>query len=97
LRTCADWGILQDTAAKGVYRAGPVQQVQLPELKGWLIEAVLRSRGSEASALRALTETPALFPFAFGLTSLAEIRPHERLEWFRQGVSEDMVALHKTG
>lgn len=97
LRTFADWNVLADTAEKGVYLSGPVQTLKDPGLRGWLIEAALRSSGTDVGALRALTETPAFFPFALAATSVADIGAHARLEWFRQGVSEDMVALREAG
>jgi hypothetical protein len=80
---------------KGVYSQAPVRPVQSQDLRGWLIEAALRSSDADAYALRALVEMPRFFSFAIASTTAVEIDAHTRLEWFRQGVSEDMVTLRR--
>lgn len=97
LRTFADWGALLDTKDRGVYSPAPLRQVQQQDLRAWLIETALRSSGADACSLRSLIEMPRFFPFAIAPTSAVEIGTRGRLEWFRQGVSEDMVTLRRAG
>jgi hypothetical protein len=95
LRTFAAWGALDDTTEKGIYVSSPIQMVDDPELKVWLIEAALHASGENIAAMRALAETHAFFPFVLAPATVADIYSHTRLDWFRQGVSEDMVALRQ--
>lgn len=95
VRSFVDWGVLCDTSDKGVYVAAPSRAIMEAALTAWLVEAALWAGRSEVVALRTLVETPALFPFALKANP-ADIGLNSRLEWFRQGVAEDMVALKKT-
>lgn len=97
LRTFSDWGVLEDTCARGLYTAPPPRPIDDPALKSWLVEATLRASGSPVASLRTLAQGPSLFPFTLSGISAAEIQAHARLDWFRQGLSEDMLALRQTG
>lgn len=95
LRTFVDWHALRDTSDKGVYEPAPPQPIANSAAKAWLVEAILRASGSNVGALKSLSDTAALFPFATHAVSVTDIGANNRLEWFRQGVSEDMIALRK--
>lgn len=92
LRCFVDWGVLEDTGEKGVYQAAPVQLVEDKKLAAWLIEAAMVASGSDAGALKAIAQSPALFPFAFGVNT-TDSAGNDRLELFRQGLDEDMIML----
>jgi hypothetical protein len=93
LRCFVDWGVLQETMEKGIYQAAPVQSVKDKKLAAWLIEAGLVASGSGSGALKAIAQSPALFPFAVSLLNIIDLEGDGRLEFFRQGLDEDMVTL----
>ena len=57
------------------------------------VRAVLIASGIHAGSLSAMVQSPALFPFALGPLSATHVEPHNRIELFRQGLDEDLVAL----
>lgn len=93
LRSFIDWGVLQDTAEKGVYQAGPVKILKDPELAAWLIEATLIASDSQSKPLQVIVQSPILFPFSITLPSSSQLEQNDRLELFRQGLDTDMVSL----
>lgn len=94
LRCFVDWGVLQDTGEKGVYQAAPVRLVEDKKLAAWLFEAAMVASGSDAGALKAIAQSPVLFPFANVSLNITDLAANDRLELFRQGLDEDMVILH---
>jgi hypothetical protein len=97
LRCLVDWHVMQETQQKGVYQATPARLVQDKRLVAWLTEAVLTTSGTETSALKALIQTPALFPFRIASLYASDLEAHDRLELFRQGLDEDMVTIRRNG
>jgi hypothetical protein len=97
LRCFVDWGVMQETQKKGVYQAAPVRPVLDKPLAAWLTEATLIASGSDTSALKTLIQTPALFPFSMAPLYAADLDGHDRLEFFRQSLDEDMVTLRSNG
>jgi hypothetical protein len=95
LRTFVEWGVLQDTTEKGVYRSGAVMSVNDPNLSAWLIEAILTAGGTEASVFQSIVRSPALFPFEPLTFNVSHLNRSERLEYFRQGLDEDVVMLRR--
>lgn len=93
LRCFIDWGVLEETKKKGIYQPTPVHPVTDIKLATWLMEATLIARQVDSSAIRNLTQSPSLFPFAMGLVSTGDLKSNIRLEVFRQGLDEDMVRL----
>lgn len=93
LRCFVDWGVLQETTEKGVYQAVPVRLVQDKKLAAWLIEAALVASDADSRALKAIARSPALFPFVVGPLNINDLEGNGRLEFFRQGLNEDMVML----
>lgn len=97
LRCFIDWGVLQETKTKGVYQSASARPVMDRKLAVWLIEAILRASESTAVPLKAIVQSPALFPFVVGPLSIGDLEEHDRLEWFRQGLDEEMVMLRSRG
>ena len=92
VRSMVDWGVLQDTAVKGVYipaaKKGPASaSVQL-----WFLEALLYSESTQAVILQQLPKLPSAFPFHLDI-SVANIRQSKRFEIQRQGLDLDMVTI----
>jgi len=95
LRCFVDWGVLQDTNEKGIYQPASVQLVDNRRLVAWLIEAVLIASNSNSQALGVISQTPALFPFIVSPINLRDIEKNQRLEFFCQGLDENMVMLRR--
>ena len=93
LRCFVDWGVLQDTGKKGIYRAAPPIPVKDKKLKIWLIEATLISCGFNSLPLRSVFEKPVFFPFMIRQITSRELESNPRLDFFRHGLDEDMVTL----
>jgi hypothetical protein len=93
LRCFVDWAVLQETAEKGIYQAAPVRPVEDKTLAGWLVESALAADGSDSAPVRAIVQSPLLFPFSLGTLSASDLSSGTRLELFRQGAREDMVAF----
>jgi hypothetical protein len=93
LRCFIDWGVLVETADKGIYHASPLRPVRDQCLAAWIIEALLLSSSSDAVPLQALAQAPALFPFAIEPLRSTELSSNSRLEVFRHGLDQDMVSL----
>jgi hypothetical protein len=97
LRCFIDWDVLQETKEKGVYHAVPIRSATDKKLAAWLIEGILLATGSNVAPLKAIVQSPSLFPFVVGQLSIGDLEGHDRLEWFRQGLDEEMVMLRSRG
>jgi hypothetical protein len=93
LRCFIDWGVLHETKEQGIYQAAPAQWVKDKRLAVWLIEAALLASGSSAGPVKAISQSPMLFPFCLSPLNLADLEGHNRLEGFRQGLDDEMVML----
>lgn len=96
LRSYLDWGVLQETGAKGVYGAGPSLAIDDPRLITWLVEASLHTRSTGSAPLKDVIDSPSLFPFhlkpihAESLLSFSS-----NLEILRHGLDDHLVILRK--
>ncbi|MEW6574006.1 MAG: hypothetical protein AB1374_10295 [Bacillota bacterium] len=93
VRCFIDWGVLQETSRKGVYRAAPVREIKDEKLAAWVIEATLVAGGADAYPLLQLVSSPVLFPFSLGTVAPYVVEVNGRLCLYRQGLDEDMVML----
>jgi hypothetical protein len=80
LRCFIDWDVLQETKEKGVYQAVPIRSATDKKLAAWLVEATLLASGSHVALLKAVMETPILFPFSTGPLGMGDLEGHNRLE-----------------
>lgn len=95
-----DWSELGVSDAIGKL-AGPEGQtptirhkpIKDKRLITWLVEAALISTGLSSIGLRAVIQTPSLFPLRLDLINVNELAVNERLESYRQGLDEDMIML----
>lgn len=96
LRSYLDWGVLQETGAKGIYSAGTTLAVEDSRLIAWLAEASLHARANGSAPLKDLIDSPSLFPFRIKpvhAESLMAAAP--RLDFLRHGLDDDLVMLRK--
>lgn len=96
LRTFVEWEVLKDTGTRGVYRPDSVISVNDPRVSAWLIEATLMASGAETGMLHTIINSPALFPFELHNFNINHLRQNERLEYFRQGIDQDVLMLRRS-
>jgi len=87
-----DWGVLQDTAVKGVYIPAAQKGPASDSLQLWFLEALLCSEFTQAVILQQLPKLPSAFPFHLDI-SVANIRQSKRFEILSQGLDLDMVTI----
>lgn len=94
LRSYIDWGVLADTATKGMYTRGARHEIESANLAAWLAEAVLRNREAAVASASGLLRDPALFPYRLPPLSASQLASRSpRVEGSRQGLDEDMLML----
>lgn len=97
IRSFLDWGVLQETERKGIYKAQKALLIDDIRLISWLIEAALYARESGSIPLKEMIDSPALFPFqvtSVRAESLVATSP--KLEFLRHGLDEDLIMLKKS-
>lgn len=96
LRSFLDWGVLQESGAKGIYTAGTTQSVDDPQLVAWLAEAALHARVNGSAPFRDLLDSPGFFPFRIKPIHGESIQAiSSRLEILHHGLDDDLVMLRK--
>ena len=96
LRSYLDWGVLQETGAKGIYSAGTTLAVDDSRLIAWLAEASLHARANGSAPLKDLIDSPSFFPFRIKpiqADNLLKASPN--LDVIRHGLDEDLVILKR--
>lgn len=91
VRSFVDWGVLEETDARGVFAPASRIVAGGGEIGPWLVEAALASTGRRAVPLGALLRTPACFPFDLRV-SARDLARRPRLDLVREG-REDVVRL----
>jgi hypothetical protein len=93
VRTFVNFGILQETDKKGVYKpASKIIISDSKELTVWLVESYIRSNGTNMKALQEILTHPALFPFEIKFSAW-DIPKDSRIEIQRHGLDESMVVV----
>ncbi|MBT9173649.1 MAG: hypothetical protein DDT21_02050 [Syntrophomonadaceae bacterium] len=96
LRSYLDWGVLQESGTKGIYACGRVLFIEDPRLITWLTEAVLHARANGAAPLKALLDSPSVFPFRFKPIQAASISAASpRLDIIRHGLDDNLIIFKK--
>lgn len=93
LRCLIDWGVLQETTEKGVYAIAPRHKIIERNTAAWLVESIMLASSQNIVSLKRVVESPMLFPFNFDAYDVRSANSRGRLEFFRQGVDEEMVTL----
>ncbi len=92
VRSMIQWGIIEDTGLKGVYRSHDAPIQLGPELSGLVVEAILHDSEAQAMPLDTLMAHPALFPFALN-TGPIDLRNSVHLRFHREGLDSVIVEL----
>jgi hypothetical protein len=93
LRSFHDWGVLEESGAKGVYEGANPISLSEPSAIAWMMEALLRSKPEGRASPKAIVESPALFPFGFELSGGAAASRNKRLDVAQHGLDEEIVML----
>ena len=94
LRSYLDWGVLQESGAKGIYTAGTALAVDDCRLIAWLAEASLHTRTNGAAPLRDLIDSPNFFPFRIKPVSADSLlAASSRLDIHCHGLDDNLVML----
>ena len=94
LRSYLDWGVLQESGTKGVYKEEQSISIGDDELVAWLVETSLHARGTSFANLKELITSPALFPFHIVLPSgYGRALGSARMEVLRHGLDEELVRI----
>lgn len=94
IRSMIQWGVLRDSAARGMYEAAPRRKKVGPAVGTVLIEALLADAEEASLPLVQLTGHPALFPFDLGVNA-SDIRGATQFRVHRQGLDSDFVELQR--
>ena len=96
LRSYLDWGVLQETGAKGIYTAGTTLAVDDFRLIAWLAEASLHARANGSAPLKDLIDSPNFFPFRIKpIHAESLVAVSTRLDILRHGLDDDLVMLRR--
>jgi hypothetical protein len=91
LYSFSEWGVLAEASERGVYRLPEKKDLKDRQLQEWLIKSLLISEGKKLAPVNTIIRSPKLFPFRFEEPFKPE--DNSRLEFFRQGLDEEMALL----
>ena len=92
VRSMVQWGVLQDTATRGMYIAVPQRRRVRPAVGTVLIEALLNDAEEASVPFSQLITHPALFPFDLDINS-NHVRGASQFRVHREGLDSDYVEL----
>ena len=98
LRSFIDWGVLNETHDKGVYKQGQQYSIEEPRLIAWMVEASLRARSNGSASIKDLLDSPSIFPFHLSHVPAEHVASFSpRLDVLRHGLDDDLVMLCAEG
>jgi len=92
VRSMVQWGVLEDTATRGMYRAAARRQTVGPAVGLLLVEALLIDAEESSIPLDQLVGHPSLFPFTVAVNA-GHVRAAPQLQVHRHGLDTDIVEL----
>lgn len=91
LRAYLDWGVLQETEEKGLYRGATKRPVDDTALALWTIRAILFSTDDSPRPPSSLLHGPQLFPFDSSIPSLSALESCETLQFSHHGLDQEVL------
>lgn len=91
LRAYIDWGVLEETNEKGLYRGTARRVIDDPALAFWTIKALLFAVSDKPQSASALLRGPRLFSFDVALPSMRDLEACEALEISRRGFDQEVL------
>lgn len=96
IRSFLDWGVIQETNTKGIYKSENTLAVDNIQLISWLVEASLYARSNGAVPLKDLIDSPALFPFQIkSVRAESLVAISSKLDFLRHGLDEELIMLKR--
>tara|TARA_R110002072_G_scaffold240450_4_gene399032 strand:+ start:2579 stop:3322 length:744 start_codon:yes stop_codon:yes gene_type:complete len=92
VRSMVQWGVLRDTATRGLYEAVPQRRKLGSAVGTVLIEALLVDAEEASVSFDQLVDHPAIFPFDLDLNA-SHVRGAPQFRVHRQGLDSDFVEL----
>jgi hypothetical protein len=97
IRSFVNWGVLEDTVAKGCYRKVASLELSAFKMVFVLLESALYLSADGREMLVNLTGNPAFFPFVLPPVSGELLARHcNRVEFFRSGPEDELLQLKST-
>ncbi len=94
VRSFVDWGVLCETAERGVYSAAPSRPVPQLEVVAWVVEGLLHAQPNGAVEITGALTAPSLFPFQLPLVTAERLAAiSNRLEVLPHGLDQAMILL----
>ena len=91
LRAFIDWGVLQETGGKGLYRSAATRVTDSGPLAVWALKAMLSAGEGNPQAPSTLLRAPRLFPFEIALPSTVALEACGAFEIFRHGLDHEIL------
>ncbi|MBF0371565.1 MAG: hypothetical protein HQL52_19170 [Magnetococcales bacterium] len=92
LRVFADWGVLEDTPTKGIYRLKEEKRfINSEAVSLWMVVARLAAGEGKPESIRTLTQHPSLFPFQIGMPSQKVLEAWDGINVIHHGFDEKMM------
>ena len=88
LRAYIDWGVLQETEEKGLYRNAAKRPIEEVPLALWAIRAVFFATGNTPRPASTLLRTPHLFPFDLPIPSITDLESCPALDISCHGLDQ---------
>jgi hypothetical protein len=95
LRAFVDWGVIREEEHAGVYTQGKIFTVSDPLIFVWLVEAAMRTNRNGYIALKAIRESPVLFPFLLRDVTPGLLAQSGVIEIVRHGMDDDLLVFSK--
>jgi len=96
LRSFVDWGVLEETSKRGIYRQGLSRAIDHPQLIAWLVEAFLHATPNASVVLRTVLDSTSFFPFRLAHFSVNHlITVSGRLDVLRHGLDDELIMLKR--
>lgn len=97
LRSCVDWGTLDETATAGLYQPTQPRTTSSIPLRDWFLEATLRAHHTDGVIADELTRLPEKYPFVPAIQA-HEIQCLSRFESQQQGGGMILIyPAHRVG
>lgn len=95
LRAFVDWGVLREGEYAGVYTQGKIFTVSDPRILVWIVEAAMRTNRNGYLALKAIRESPVLFPFSLRDITPGLLAESGVIEIVHHGMDDDLLVFSR--
>lgn len=97
LSTFLEMNALSTVGRSGAYVRGRTMKPRTKQEAAWLVEALLHAQDDVSMPIQQITGHAALFPFDLKDLTTGALKVNPRLEVFRHGLTETLIALKTDG